>query len=522
MTLSKVPEFASAEILMNHLGMSLSEANFIRRFPGYKYQVIPIPKKSGGVRFLRVPDSRLKHFQKKLLLLLEKIYVPRNPAHGFISGRSCITNAERHQGRPFALNLDIENFFGSITARRIKGLFEALDIPDDTVQLLLTLVTVSDQLPQGAPTSPILSNMVCFRLDRRFQEFCKAHHYRYTRYADDITISSFRPPAELFEDGKIVSGLVPLDAIALDIRLIINGNGFQVNPRKAWFSSRRDRKEVTGLIVNRFPNVPRTYVRNIRAALHKVETAGVSAAQADYESHYAGTSSLEHVLAGRLNWLAQVRGYSFEPYRRLAAKFNRLYSSSQLRIDPSTDELIRGSVWAYEWITDTADGVECGQGSAIFIKGVGLVTAYHAVKDLPAGAEIELVSPFAFGKTFSATRTGRECEFRDLAVLNHNVPDENHHELIPSTSDEPVGSATKAVGYPAYAPGDSLTAKDGQITSRLIRHAVHCYEVSQILSSGMSGGPVLNDRSEVLGIIKSGGASEDRQICVSIQELDGI
>lgn len=517
-SIGSFPELSSGLALFGYLGVNSSEAKFLYLHSKYRYSISKIPKKRGGYRELRVPDDRLKYLQRRLVPVLEKLYTIRAPVHGFALGRSSVTNAACHQARPYLLNIDLENFFGSITSRRVKGLFEALHIPPSTIEVLVPLVTVSNQLPQGAPTSPIISNMVCFRLDRQFMQFAKIHHLRYTRYADDLTLSGFKAPIECFEDGLPISGRIDPSKLSVKVRSIIYGNDFGINKSKVWFSEKGARKEVTGLIVNQFVNVPRKYIRNLRASIYKLESMGIAAAQADFEARYSSTSQLADVLSGRLNWLAQVRGYSFEPYRKLASKYNLLFPTRKLRIDPSLSDIINRAVWAFEWIADTPDEkAKCNQASAVFVKGVGLVTAYHAVDGLPVGEAIDLFSPFLPGKAFSAKRTAIECPTRDIAILEHDVPKTEFHELLPASVDDPISSKTVAVGYPNFHAGDLLTKKEGEITSRFDRHSIpHC-EVSQVLNSGMSGGPILNSRSEVIGIVHSGGLTEDRQIAVSIR-----
>ena len=141
--------------------------------------------------------------------------------------------------------------------------------------------------------------------------FAKEHRLRYTRYADDISLSSYAPPIALFEQGVPPSGKMAVAQLSQALRAAIMSNGFEIAPEKIWFAGPKSRKEVTGLIVNEFTNVKRTFVRDLRAALYKVEKLGIVAAEDEYQKRYKTSASLEQVLRGRLEWIAQVRGRSF-------------------------------------------------------------------------------------------------------------------------------------------------------------------------------------------------------------------
>jgi len=112
---------------------------------------------------LLVPEPRLKFLQRQLLKLLEPLYSPRDPVHGFVGKRSAISNANAHQGRPYLLNLDLQDFFATISRRRVKGMLQAIGIASDVADAVCALCVTRNQLPQGAPTSPLLANMVTFR-----------------------------------------------------------------------------------------------------------------------------------------------------------------------------------------------------------------------------------------------------------------------------------------------------------------------------------------------------------------------
>jgi RNA-directed DNA polymerase len=276
-------ELQSATAFYAYLGVGAKERKFLEKHAVYRYTQASIPKRRGGTRTLLVPERRLKFLQRKTLLLLQQLHSPRAPVHGFVKDRGPITNANAHQTRPYLLNLDLRNFFGAINRRRILGMLRALGLTEEVALAVCSICVTRNQLPQGAPTSPILSNMVAYRLDRDLMNFAKANRLRYTRYADDISLSGYAQPIALFEGGVPLPGRVPVAQLSASLRLAILSNGFEINPDKVWFSGPNARKEVTGLIVNEFTNVRRSFVRNLRAALYKVETMGVSVAERDYQ-----------------------------------------------------------------------------------------------------------------------------------------------------------------------------------------------------------------------------------------------
>lgn len=230
-------ELASRDALLEHLNVGARELPFLKRYAAHRYSYSQIPKRSGGVRTLLIPDKRLKFLQRKLLPLLEQIYSRLSPVHGFTQGRSAVTNAQEHQSRRFLLNVDFEGYFPTIKRGRVKGVLIALGCDDDTADALCCFCVAGNQLPQGAPTSPILANMVTFKLDLNMLAFAARQKLRYTRYADDLTFSSHRPPVGLFEPGPLPpTGAIPKEQLSAEFRTIISQNGFVINESKVWFS----------------------------------------------------------------------------------------------------------------------------------------------------------------------------------------------------------------------------------------------------------------------------------------------
>lgn len=508
-------ELKSADAFYAFLGVGTAERKFLEKHAAYRYTQASIPKRRGGTRTLLVPERRLKFLQRKTLGLLEHLHSKRAPVHGFIKGRGAISNANEHQTRPYLLNLDLRNFFGAITRRRVLGMLEALDLEEEVAIAVCSIAVTRNQLPQGAPTSPILSNMVAYRLDRDLMNFAKAHRLRYTRYADDLSFSGYAQPTALFKGGLPLPGRVPVNQLSAPLQAAISSNGFEVNPEKVWFSGPKSRKEVTGLIVNEFTNVKRSFIRNLRAALYRVETMGVAAAEKDYRKRYKTKAVLKLVLHGRLEWIAQVRGRSFSAYRTLAKRFNLQFPDSSLPILPTNAEMAERAVWVIEFFA----GNVCEQGTAFFLEGVGLVTADHVLEKLPPGQDAILYRPSEPAKTFKARPSSRRCAQRDLSILDHDVPTSEHLSLPVATSPEHTNDDIVALGFPDYGPGDQLGKRRGHIIGRATKHGVKLIEVSAMLPGGISGGPIVNDRYQVIAIAHRGGNQEHKQLAVEISEL---
>jgi RNA-directed DNA polymerase len=154
-----------------------------------RYKRFTLTKRSGGKRIILAPAPDLKLVQRKLATQLADIYPLRDVVYGFATGRSIVGNAGRHLLRRHVLNVDLSDFFPTINYGRVRGLFISLGAGRDAATTLAHICCHEDALPQGAPTSPILSNMICAKMDRELLALAKQHHCVYTRYADDLTFS---------------------------------------------------------------------------------------------------------------------------------------------------------------------------------------------------------------------------------------------------------------------------------------------------------------------------------------------
>ncbi|PTW53883.1 RNA-directed DNA polymerase [Breoghania corrubedonensis] len=500
-------ELASEAALLAHLGMTVGELNKIRWYRDQMYQTFEIAKSGGKSRLISAPNKRLKHIQRQLLPLLYQLYQTRSPVHGFVFNRSVKTNAQSHLRRRFVLNLDLQDFFPTITENRVVGMLKAIGIGATVAVAIGYLCCIHGHLPQGAPTSPVLSNMICFRLDRELLAFAKASRCIYTRYADDITLSSHQPMSALFEGSPPPAGNFANDLLVSALTAIVVGNGFTINPMKAHYANRHSRRMVTGLKINDLLNVDRRYIRNIRAVLHSVETLGFVGAQTKYATS-GGTGSLAAHLRGKIAWISHIKGPSDPVVRSIALRFNTCFADRKIMVTPTPIERRERSVWIVEH--------DDGQGTGFFLSGVGLVTAAHCVT---GKREVEVFHPSKHANTFKATVLQRD-DHLDLAILGHEIPATEYYELNRAALPVVTGDPMTAVGYPKWAPGDPLNVRPGVVSTVTIKSAVRLIEVTQKLTQGMSGGPLLDANGDVAGVVHKGGPEEGRDFAIHVEVLN--
>jgi len=271
------------------------------------YVQFAVPKRSGGTRTLSAPHQNLAITQRWILNEIVAKLPVESPAHGFIPGRSILSNASAHAGRALVVNMDLENFFPSIGFPRVRKLFQTVGYSPAVATILALLCTECPRrlvhydgkpyhvatgprgLPQGACTSPALSNQIARRLDRRLRGLGDRLGLSYTRYADDLTFSG---------DQALKSKVGYLMA---RIRHIAQDEGFAVNEAKSRVLGRNTAQTVTGLVVNERPSVPRDEIRKLRAILHRARTEGLE--QQNREGH----PNFQAWLQGKIAYIAMSR-----------------------------------------------------------------------------------------------------------------------------------------------------------------------------------------------------------------------
>ncbi|MDO4511357.1 MAG: reverse transcriptase domain-containing protein, partial [Bacteroidales bacterium] len=305
-----------------------------------RYKTFQIRKKSGGLREINAPCYKLKMILNLINIVFKNVYTPSKAANGFSEGRSIVSNAAIHTGHHYVFNTDLENFFPSIPQARVWKRLQLppFNLPAEVANVVAGLCchTNADSsqcvLPQGAPTSPILTNAICDKLDRRLNGVARRFGLHYSRYADDITFSSMHNVYH--KNGDFIK----------EITRIITQQGFTINEKKTRLQRDGERQEVTGLTVNDTVNVARKYVRDLRCILHVWEKEGYGKAYSYFYPHYKdakgyikkGEPVMENVIDGKLNYLRMVKGQDNSTYQKLLNRFYKL--QTPIFIDNETDK----------------------------------------------------------------------------------------------------------------------------------------------------------------------------------------
>jgi retron-type reverse transcriptase len=271
------------------------------------YVKFQVPKRSGGMRTLSAPHKTLKAAQRWVYDEIVSRFPLSEAAHGFVPGRGIVTNATPHVGKPVVLNMDLEDFFPSISFYRVRHVFERHGYSGSVATVLALLCTECPRttaeyagvryevaagpraLPQGAPTSPGLSNQVARKLDKRLLGIAAKLGVAYTRYADDLT----------FSGGEELAGKVGY--LMARVRNIARDEGFAVNEKKSRVMRRSAAQTVTGVVVNDKPSVSRDEVRRLRAILHRARFEGLDAQNRE------GRPNFRSWLEGKIAFVNMVR-----------------------------------------------------------------------------------------------------------------------------------------------------------------------------------------------------------------------
>lgn len=262
-----------------------------------------IPTATGGLRLIERPKPRLAELQRRIRRHVLTALPVHDAAHGFHPGRSILTCAQPHAGQDKVIRMDLEHFFPTVSARRIRSLLELAGYPPAVAQALAGILTtttppdvlksaprkVRDQLkkphlPQGAPSSPAVANAVTNRLDRRLSGLAQRLGANYTRYADDLAFSG--------EATLLLHRLLP------GVRRIVEDEGFHLRDDKTSVAAKHQCQRVAGLVVNTNPAVQRTHYDDLRATLHNCATTGPQA------QNHAGHPDFRAHLRGRIAWIS--------------------------------------------------------------------------------------------------------------------------------------------------------------------------------------------------------------------------
>lgn len=301
-----------------------------------RYQTFTVKKKSGADRIINAPVRGLKNILRPLNLVLQCMYKPHQAATGFVVEKSIVDNATKHVGQNYVLNIDLKDFFHSFDRNRVKmgfylSPFNLKEDKEPLAFLLASLCThpfevdgqIKTVLPQGSPTSPTITNILCYRLDRRLAGLAKRFGANYTRYADDITFSSLH---NIYNQNDFNNELRRI--IEEDQQLTINSN-------KTRLQKDVHRQEATGLVVNDKVNVRRRYIKQLRMWLYYWEKYGYAKAEQIFKRDYVsdkghimkGTPNMMNVIDGKLEFLKMVKTHENSTYIALKRRFDRLSAS---------------------------------------------------------------------------------------------------------------------------------------------------------------------------------------------------
>lgn len=476
-----------------------------------KYTSFDIPKRRGGKRTIDAPNPYLKAVQRRLSAVLYAVHRPRSSAHGFLRARGIVSNASRHFGRRHVGNVDLENFFGSINFGRVRGLFRAkpYGLPEPVATVLAQICCHNNALPQGAPTSPIVSNMLANSLDRELERLAKKYRCHYSRYADDLTFSTRQKafPGELLAsqgEGQVAATL------GSELAAALHNQGFRPNPAKVRLAGQYVRQEVTGLVVNEKVNIRREFIRQLRAMIHALGKFGVEAATTKHYEQFSKKQyapdvvppDLAKIVAGKLEFVRRTIGEENPVYLNLLRRYCTavgLPPPAPAAPEATLISLLGDSVWVLECDFDIR------QGTGFMLEGVGLVTCSHVV-----GTRTKAFLPSAPDVKF-LVKVIKQDELADVAILRLVGDPPRTQALVPAAEQCEQLDPLTVCGFGGYNEGDTLNIKPVVVSG--FRRKRGLPEPRLLLNSGivagMSGGPVLNARHEVVGLAVTGAGRED-------------
>jgi RNA-directed DNA polymerase len=295
---------------------SSSLINYILVRKDSYYRNFRIKKKNGTYRYINEPINQLFTIQKEFSQFFLINRTRNEHSHGFELNKSIITNADRHVNKKIVLNIDLEDFFLNISTPRIsKLLTDKFNVSEVEAIKIADLLTYKNSLPQGAPSSPVISNLICETLDEELLKYCKQFNITYTRYADDMTFS--------FNFNKL-----PIIQVK-NIIFIIEQNDFKINKKKYRYYYRNTRQLVTGLVVNEKINVKREYYKRLRAILYNWKVKGMVYAQNVFFEKYGDNKNFSLTVEGWVNFLGQVKGEKNHQFLTLKSQLKTLLKEAQ-------------------------------------------------------------------------------------------------------------------------------------------------------------------------------------------------
>jgi hypothetical protein len=353
--------------------------------------------------------------------------------------------------------------------------------------------------------------MVCARMDSQLKALAKKYHCTYTRYADDLTFSC---KSSTFPKGLAHVAEGPDSGLSLgpDLLAIIKDNGFEVNYKKLRLTTRHYRQEVTGLTVNRFANVQRRFIRQIRAMLHAWKKYSLENAEREYWTKYDHRSRafprppFSSVVRGKIEFVGQIRGKQDPLYWRLLRAYAALSPSSEIIEPPGFVEYdIEEIKKAIVVLTDASSDK---QSTAFYLAGAGLVTCAHGIDDPMQLFITEARDPLDHLARVTVIAINPEL---DLAILKPEFPP---RKKLTVGDDSALRQLDRVLlcGFPQHHVGADVSISEGHLVHEFKFEGTRRFHISSTIIQGNSGGPVLNSSNQVIGVAVKGGDGQLNEV----------
>lgn len=517
-TMEKFLELKTKKEFASFFHIKENSLNNILRMNGkdYFYTVFSVPKKNGSTRTISAPKGNLLTIQKRLNIYITKLYLEfgkKDYVHGFVPERDIVSNAKVHLRRDI-YNIDLEDFFGSITYWRVYRLFlSRFRMTEEVSKVIASLVTYNKTLPQGAPTSPMMTNLICHSMDIELRKFARENGLIYTRYADDLTFSKSMDSGSIYEQRSL-----PLyykgNRIVVNerIRTTIERCGFKINIEKLRISGKGNRKEVTGITVNEKLNVNRDYIRMIRSKIHYLKVGLSRKNSVDKDEIQKQVRAIK----GYINFVKYVRGKDDILSNNLALKLNTVLNREEITVDTKSlpqKYIEKRTVLINPKFMQEFD-INNGTGFILNYKSNQyLVTCDHVFDDSDSLSTVKIGYNHVDSSSYNLSLFKRDntidvavYKLRNKLEFEGFTPPKNFKHYKYRLDQE-----LYYIGFPDYNYNDTSITDRLNISkifvssnsSKSIRN-IEMWEVSPPMRKGGSGGPILNLDLEVVGMTANG------------------
>lgn len=525
-TLKPFAHCQTKESLAARIGISIDQIDYFAHASSDKlYNVFAIQKKNGNYRRIYNPIDGLKYAQLSLKEALIQYYKKPSCVLGMEKGTSVVMNASKHVKKDYVVNFDIKDFYESIHIGRIIAMLKKLTGLDKELSTVVAqLLTCNKVLPTGAPTSPLVADMIFYRADYMILKYIENKDIRYTRYADDITFSfKDKKYLDLFFDNTSTK------TINKAFESIFEKNGFKLNNEKIRIQTKNMHQEVTGIKVNNELNLSRRYYSNLRYQLRCANKYGLK----NYLEKLTGNASADKTIdkwkkkiEGKISYYGMVRGKDNSRYKHLCSLYNSCINARRETIFVTNFEEARDKGTLFINAVDNDIG-----GTAFYYKGY-IITCNHCVDYMMHDDDTYLFidNPIT-RRTLKATLIFKD-RIKDIAVFKPENKCFYEFKGCKDYASIKQDLSFYAYGYPSYKNKQkSNTVRiEGYIThirdvqDESIDYKGVLYSMSESIETGFSGGPVTNVLHELIGMVVMG--NEDKDISqyqngfMSVKDID--